>query len=145
MLVIMHSMRELRPELLAQIYGYSLQEEMEFEDYLRQVFFRTEGAVYCAWEQNGRYVSALRLEPYEDGMILAGLETAPDARGRGYATALIRGVMERLVNGRVYAHIHHGNTASIKVHQRCGFRKIADHARFLDGSVSTAAGTFLCE
>lgn len=143
MLLVAGSMRELRLELLSQVYGYDLQQEMAFEDYLRQDFFQTKGAVYCVWVQDGQYVSALRLEPYEDGMVLAGLETAPDARGRGYATELIHAAMEWFGNGKVYAHIHHRNLPSVRVHQRCGFRKIADYAQFLDGSISTSAGTYL--
>ena len=44
--------------------------EQEFYNYLQQVFFRTNGAQYLVWEENGRYVSALRLEPYQDGLLL---------------------------------------------------------------------------
>lgn len=142
MLIIAKSMRDLHLDGLSQVYDYDRDKTMEFEAYLRQVFFQTKGAVYCIWQKDGRYVSALRLEPFEDGWILAGLETAPQERRKGYATELIRHTVQWLGNGKVYAHIYHRNKASIAVHQRCGFRQIAPHARFLDGSVSAAAGTY---
>ena len=37
--------------------------EEEFYRYLSQVFFKTPGAICAVWEESGRYVSALRLEP----------------------------------------------------------------------------------
>ena len=50
--------------------------EEDFREYLSQVFFAAEGAAYFILEEAGRYVSALRLEPYEDGLLLEALETA---------------------------------------------------------------------
>lgn len=145
MLVVVSSMRKLPSDLFA-VYDFPPQEEEEFRDYLREVFFKTEGAVYCLWQVDSGCVSALRLEPYRDGMVLAGLETAAQERKMGYATILIQAAMEwakcRGVT-QVYSHIHHGNTASIKVHQRCGFQKVADHAKLLDGTVTAALGTYL--
>ena len=44
--------------------------EGDFRQYLAEVFFRQKGAFYAIWEENGRYVSALRLEPYRDGLLL---------------------------------------------------------------------------
>ena len=57
--------------------------EEDFYRYLSQVFFRSPGAVYAVWEENGRYVSALRLEPYRDGLLLEALETARSSGERG--------------------------------------------------------------
>ena len=54
--------------------------EQDFYQYLQQIFFRTPGAVYYVLEEGGRYISALRLEPYRDGMLLEALETAPNQR-----------------------------------------------------------------
>ena len=69
-----------------------LRAEQEFYQYLKEVFFKSPKAMYCLWEINGAYVSALRLEQYRDGLLLEALETAPDKRGNGYATELIRAV-----------------------------------------------------
>lgn len=145
MLVIVRSMKELRFESLAQIYGYDRWEEGRLYDYLRGAFFQREGAVYCIWQEGDSYLSAMRLEPYEDGLVLAGLATAPAHRRRGHGEALIRQTLRWLAGqGRVkvYSHIHHKNRASIAVHERCGFRRVSDHAVFLDGSVSAQAGTY---
>ena len=63
--------------------------EEEFYRYLSQVFFKTPGAICAVWEESGRYVSALRLEPYRDGLLLEALETDPEQRRRGYSAGLI--------------------------------------------------------
>ena len=59
--------------------------EQEFYQYLTKVFFPTHQAVYAIWEEKGKYVSALRLEPFKDGLLIEALETAPEERQKGYA------------------------------------------------------------
>lgn len=118
--------------------------EQEFRQYLREIFFKTSGAVYCTWIASGKYVSAMRLEPYRDGMLLEALETAPDSRGKGYAQSLIRDFVSRYP-GKIYSHIHKQNTPSIRVHLKCGFRKIADNAVYVDGSFTHKSATYLLE
>lgn len=118
-----------------------LRAEEEFRDYLRRDFFRVEGAYYAIWAENGRYVSALRMEPFEDGMLLEALETRPDCRRKGYATALLQAVLE-IETRKLYSHVSRKNTASLRTHEKCGFKKILDHAVYVDGSVSSNAVTF---
>ena len=96
------------------------------------------------WIVSGKYVSAMRLEPYRDGMLLEALETAPDSRGKGYAQSLIRDFVSRYP-GKIYSHIHKQNTPSIRVHLKCGFRKIADNAVYVDGSFTHKSATYLLE
>ena len=48
-----------------------------FAEYLREDFFRVKGAFYAVWEAENRYISALRMEPFEDG-----LQTVPCAWNR---------------------------------------------------------------
>ena len=103
-------------------------------------FFEQPGAVQYVLAEAGRYRSALRLESYRDGLLLTGLATAPAEQGRGYATALLRAVLER--HDRVYSHIDNENLASIRVHEKCGFVRISDSAILLDGSASTRMGTY---
>ena len=119
-----------------------LQAEMDFYDYLRNDFFRVEGAYYCLWEIDGKPVSALRLEPYRDGLLLTGLETDPEQRGKGYAGALMAAALER-VDKPVYSHIERNNLASVRAHEKCGFEKVTNFAVLLDGSVSQKADTYL--
>lgn len=111
-----------------------IQAEQDFYAYLEQVFFKTNNARYAIWEEDGHYVSALRLEPYEDGLLLAALETRPGYRQQGYAQRLIRSAMD-LVLVPVYSHVNKGNMASLKTHFSCGFERISEYAKRIDGSM----------
>lgn len=121
------------------------QAEQDFYLYMKDVFFRLPDACYAIWVDSGQYVSALRLEPYRDGLLLTALETHPDYRKNGYAQKLINAVCAEKPGVKIYSHIHRKNAASLKVHSNCGFRKILDHASYLDGSVDYRACTFLYE
>lgn len=120
-----------------------LQAEQDFYQYLKEAFFPADGAVYAIWEVEGHYVSALRLEPYRDGLLLEALETAPHARRRGYAQKLILAVLDRYPGTRIYSHVHKRNIPSLAVHEKCGFRRISEQAVYIDGSVNSRACT-LC-
>lgn len=124
-----------------------LQAEQDFYDYT-QAFFREYGGTYALWVKDGRYYSALRLEPYNDGLLLSGLETAQEARGKGYATELVRAVLERLSqtdHKRLYSHVRKNNIPSLKIHNCCGFQRILEHAVYVDGSVYHNSCTFCYE
>lgn len=121
-----------------------LNAEQSFYQYLQESFFPTKGAVYAIWEEGGVYMSALRLEPYEDGLLLEALETAPAYRRKGYAEKLIRSVQEKFLQ-KIYSHVSKHNTPSLAVHEKCGFRQILDHARYIDGSVARNAVTLCYE
>lgn len=164
MLVLAKSIKELDFRLLMEVYqqenekraedewanlprGFALEmAEQNFHRYLTHIFFPTPGSVYAMWEIDGRYVSALRLEPYKDGLLLEGLETAPEERKKGYAAALIRFIQQMLKQQgsfKLYSHVEKKNLASLRTHQACGFQEISDHAVFIDGSVNYRACT-LC-
>ena len=100
--------------------------EQEFYQYLNEVFFRTPDAV----------VSALRLEPFRDGLLLEALATAPDQRRKGYARKLIQAVLDQTGPIRIYSHVDKRNSASLKTHAACGFSVILDYAVGIDGSVN---------
>ena len=119
-----------------------LRAEQAFHQYLTEVFFVTAGAVYAIWVENDVYVSALRLEPYEDGLLLEALETVPTQRRKGYAEKLIRAVQAEFPQ-KIYSHVSKKNTASLAVHKKCGFRQVLDYAKYIDGSVVRSAIT-LC-
>ena len=122
-----------------------LRAEQEFYQYLTEVFFRTPEAVYAIWEESGNYISALRLEPYRDGLLLEALETAPSRRRQGYAEKLIRAVQEQFPNQRIYSHVSKKNAASLRAHGKCGFRRISEYAAYIDGSVNQRACTLCWE
>lgn len=119
--------------------------EQDFHSYLCQVFFRTKDAVYLVWQEGDEYVSALRLEPYRDGLLLAALETAPRQRRKGYAGLLVRSALEQYAGVKVYSHVDKKNTASRRTHESCGFRKVLDHAVYADGSVLHSSVTYCHE
>lgn len=119
-----------------------LRAEQSFYQYLAEGFFPVAGAVYAVWVENGTYISALRLEPYEDGLLLEALETAPAFRRKGYAEKLIRAVQEAFPQ-KIYSHVSKRNTASLGIHAKCGFHRVLDYARYIDGSVNRNALT-LC-
>ena len=162
MLIVVKSLRDLRFSELMQVYEQSNLEaagerkdlpplfalqlaEQDHRQYLQEVFFRTPGTLCCVWEDGGRYVSALRLEPYRDGLLLASLETAPAHRRRGHAAALIRAVQHHMGSGKLYSHVEKRNTASLRTHESCGFRILSDHAVYLNGSVDYRCHTLLYE
>lgn len=120
-----------------------LHAEQEFYAYLQQVFFAVSGACYYVWEEDGRYVSALRVEPYRDGLLLQALETLPSLRRCGYAAKLISAVQQRHADEKIYSHVGKRNTASLAVHTRCGFQRISEMAVYLDGSANDRCCTLL--
>ena len=119
--------------------------EQGFYQYLRECFFPTPGVAYYVWIENGKYVSALRLEPYQDGLLLEALETAPDRRKKGCAKALICAVLTACPGEKIYSHVSKRNVPSLRTHEACGFWKILDHAVYADGSVMNNHVTFLYE
>ena len=164
MLLLVQTLRELSFGSLMEVYresnGWNGEEffpmetperqlalaEERFYQYLQEDFFSKPDARYCIWTENGSYVSALRLWSFPDGQLLEGLETKPGQRRRGYAASLIRAVQELSPAGtRIYSHVSRDNTASMRLHESCGFRVIRESARRLDGTVSTRSVTLLWE
>lgn len=160
MLIIVNGMKQLNFRQLMDVYEQSnleqgrmlfphapasqwpLLAEQDFYQYLRECFFATSGAVYAIWQENGRYVSALRLEPYMDGLLIEALETLPSVRNMGYAGMLLTAVCDRMRETKLYAHVDKANISSIHVHERCGFHRILEHAVYADGSVLSGSCTY---
>ncbi len=134
MLKLYSSLRELPVEALLDIYTLTPRQRQDTLDYLRRDFFRTPGAMVAIWEGEGQFLSALRLEPYKDGLLVCALETHPAHRNRGHAAALLQAVRQTLP-GPLYAHVAKTNAPSLAAHQKTGFQIIQDTARYLDGSV----------
>lgn len=156
MLLVAHGLRELDFPKLMEVYlegnlektaesSGLLEAEEDFRQYLRDSFFAAPGAAYYVWVQGGRYVSALRLEPYKDGLLLEALETAPDCRRMGHAGALLRAMLMAEGTRPIYSHIVKGNAASLRAHESCGFRRMLEYAVYIDGSVNDRACTMILE
>ena len=144
MLILAKRMPQLRFSDLASLYeANTLQAEQDLYAYLQEDLF--PNGMCCIWEENGRYVSALRLQAWRDGYLLEGLQTHRDHRGRGYAQKLIFEAVRQLDGQRIYAHIQQDNAPSIAAHTACGFRKLWDTATYLDGSVHPDSHTYVYE
>ena len=164
MILIVSSVSQLNTEALMAVYREGNEEnarrffpglspdiqlrkaEEGFIDYLRNDFFLTKGAFYAVWVCSETYTAALRMEPYMDGLLLEALETMPGMRRKGYAYRLIAAVLEHVPTfgyTKVYSHVNKRNLASLRVHEKAGFRRISDSARYIDGTVTQNSYT-LC-
>ena len=107
-------------------------------------FFRIDGAFLFVRLEGDTYVTAARIEPYMDGYLLAGLETDPAFRSRGYAKQLIMsliGFLREIDCKCLYSHVDTTNYASLAAHYACGFQKKYDYAKCIDGTVSSKSIT----
>lgn len=104
-------------------------------------FFR-DGGRYYVLVSAGKYVSIACTEAYEDGLLISALETAPDCRRKGFARKLLTAVVQR-EGGKLYSHVAKNNTASLRLHEACGFRILKDSARLIDGTVSVRFYTMI--
>ncbi len=154
MLLVFDKLRSLRFSELTEVYAESLgkdgaqrllRAQQELYAYLRQEFFTRAGDRYCIWEEAGEYVCALRLQRFEDGLLLDALETRPSCRRRGYAQKLLEAVSESTRGVTLYSHIRFDNRASRALHEKCGFRKCRAFSRLADGSVDPHCATFCRE
>ena len=146
MLKLVRSVSEVNVSALMSVYSRELGDfrlEQRFYSDLME-FFHAENAFYALWEESGTYCAALRVEPFADGLLVAGLETHPAMRNKGYATKLLGNIVA-MTKEKLYSHVARSNAASLKVHMRCGFSVIKDYARYLDGSVSHSAVTLCIE
>ena len=116
--------------------------EQDLYEYLHDSL-SNKTAIVALWSSEGRCMAALRLEQYRDGLLLTSLETRPTDRKKGYATELVRAVLASFNDQKIYSHVYISNHASIALHEKCGFSRIASSAEFLDGSVSNRACTYL--
>lgn len=111
--------------------------------YLREDFFKKPGARYYIWQEAGEYTSALRVECFEDGLLLEALETRPDLRRMGYGRKLMTAVLAQLPKGtHVYSHVAKRNTPSLAIHSACGFLRYLDYSVESDGTISNDHVTF---
>ncbi len=143
MLLMFYDYPMLDMKKLRSVYSASLKTEKqneELEKYITDVFFHQKNAVYAVWSVDDRYTSALRIEPYLDGYLISGLETAPDERRKGYAKALLLEAIHTMCEKGIavfYAHVHRRNMASLNLHASCGFQQYLDYSRLLDGTVTS--------
>ena len=104
--------------------------EEGFMNFLKNDFFRNADASYWILDENGVWVSALRIIRIKaDLYYLEALETKPDQRGKGYASLLLSSVVETLKNDgpfRLCDCVSKKNTASLRTHEKCGFQVVSE-------------------
>ena len=104
--------------------------EEEYLKYLKREFLRDPGNALWVLEADGVWVSALRTYPAAgNAQYIEAVETHPDHRRRGYAAKLLTDVLARLKQEgcvKVCDCVEKENTASLKLHERCGFRIARD-------------------
>ncbi|MEV4254396.1 GNAT family N-acetyltransferase [Spirillospora sp. NPDC049652] len=83
--------------------------------------WETGGRVVAVAGHGPRFGSAVRLEP---------IYTAPEHRGRGYATALVAAVTSSLLDDGVAEVVHVTTPANPAAYQRPGFRVVADYVTY---------------
>ena len=121
-----------------------LEAEQDFYAYLES-FFRQDNSFYALWYAETKPVSALRVEPYEDGYLISALETKPDCRNLGFGKALLSAVCRHLTQCEmlpIYSHIGRNNIPSQKVHLSCGFSEILPYSRYADGRINDYCHTY---
>lgn len=115
--------------------------EQDFLHYLETDFFSKPGNVYWVLEENGVWVSALRLTELSPGdYYLEALSTHPDFRRQGCAARLLEAVLAELKKEgpfRLRDCVGKKNVPSLGVHEKCGFRIAAqDGTDYLSGEVN---------
>ena len=133
---------ERYPKLSANLQF--LEAEQDFYAYLK-CFFQQDDSFYVFWRNKGVLVAALRIEPYQDGWLLAALETRPDQRRCGFAKSMIRELlcyMESTNRLPLYSHIAKNNFPSQKVHISCGFQEVLPYSIYADGRINDFCATY---
>ena len=114
------------------------EDQQVFIDDLRD-FLKIPDSNLFVWVADDRYVSAVRLEPFQDGVLISYLETAPTERGKGYGRTLVKESIDCLVGQgiqRIYSHVGKKNKPSLRIHLDNGFQIHEEYAKLLDGTVS---------
>lgn len=99
------------------------QEEILAMDFLR-TFLQNEENKYYVLENDGQWVSALRLTRISDFYYLEALETSAEYRKKGFATKIINEVI-LLLRKRggviIRSNVDKENVPSLATHRKCGF------------------------
>lgn len=116
--------------------------ETGFLAFLKDEFFKQDGAACWVLQQEGLWVSALRTCRIEAGLyFLEALETHPEHRQKGYGAELLSGVLEAMKaegSFRLCDCVGKKNPASLKTHEKCGFRIVSQQGYdYLHGDICT--------
>lgn len=118
-------------------------EERKFVGFLNE-FFGKKGNKYFVLEEEGEWVSALRLSTIGGwSYYLEAFETRPDSRRRGSAKRLICAVFEKLGQYGPFVIadcVSKTKAPSVRTHISCGFRIVSENGiNRLSGTVNDRA------
>lgn len=115
------------------------EQEHGFVAFLEE-FLAEERNRYFVWEEDGQWVSALRLTKLPECEYLEALETSPEHRKKGYGETLIRVVVDYLrQEGPVVIrdNVSKKNQPSLAIHKKCGFTIEEENGiNYLEGTES---------
>lgn len=100
------------------------EEEQYFVEKFLGKFMSKNENTYYVWEVDGEWVSALRLTKLDGYYFMEALETAPEHRKKGYASELIKAVIQKFEEVGptvIRSNVRKTNAASLATHQKCGF------------------------
>jgi len=118
-----------RPTMIHSVQEMGKEDNEVVSNFLGRELSRTadllKGLAYGLYE-NGQLVSfAAAPEMLEDLAIIRGVYTAPNLRGKGYATSVCSALVRRLLEKgmEVILYVAKDNTPAIKVYRKLGFRE----------------------
>jgi len=103
----------------------AIKEQEEYHvNFLMRQFMPKEENSYYVLEEEGQWVSALRLTKVENFYYLEALETPVEQRRKGYGAKLIKEVIDLLKaqgSAIIRCNVKKDNVASLATHRKCGF------------------------
>ena len=106
---------------------------------LMDCYAGTEGPFVHPMLADGQYVGYVQLVPIEDGWEI-GYHTAKTYAGLGYATEAVRAflpvMMEKLYLTQVAGICDAQNAASLRVLEKCGFRRVFEGEGMYHGAIT---------
>ena len=115
--------KENHPELTDLTEAIKEEERYFVEKFLGK-FLSMNKNTYYVLEEDGAWVSALRLTKLDGFCFMEALETPPEHRKKGYASKLIREVIRHLEENEkvvIRSNVRKTNRASLATHKKCGF------------------------
>lgn len=104
--------------------------ERDFLGYIKEEFLAAGENLLLVWEEQGIWVSALRLYLVGDRRYyIEALETHPSYRRKGYGARLLRETAELLKKSGAFclrSNVSKNNAASIATHKACGFSVVSE-------------------
>jgi predicted GNAT family acetyltransferase len=118
----------------------ALAQSPEGEDAVRKMVARAlKYGNYFVWDHGGAVALAARSRPTRQGISIGPVYTPPEQRNRGYASALVAALSQRLLDeGKRFVTLFTdlANPTSNSIYQKIGFRPVSDFIEYAFGEVT---------